>query len=111
MLAIFISPNYKSFVQSKIGSSGGEKSLPTTEETTQLSTTLSRLSYGIDALSRSGATQIVSTGSITPVAVVTPTAPAPLLPPPKPEPVVYPLSVALEAKLLPDVFARVSQNK
>ncbi len=111
MLAIFVSPDYKGFVQSKIGSSGGVKSLPITEESTELSATLSRLSYGIDALSRTGATQVVSTGSTAPVLGVAPALNIVPLPSSKPEPVVYPLSVALEAKLLPDVFARVSQNK
>lgn len=85
------------------------KSSVTAESTTALGTTMDRLAYGIEALSRSGTTTLVSTGAVVSTPAVS--TPLPVVIPAKPEPVIYPLSVALEAKLLPEIFSRVSQNK
>ena len=108
VLAIFVSPEYKTFIQSKISSQNVSKP-PTNESTTALESTIDKLTYGIEALSRTGSTIATSTGVVIPAPAVMP--PAIIVPPPKLEPVIFPLTIALQAKLLPNIFSRVSQNK
>jgi hypothetical protein len=122
VIAVFVSPEYKAWIQSKIGTRQSlEISSLETPAATKLSDTLDRLSYGIEALSGTGGTTQTgatirpsSSGSsasgnvVSPVSVATPIAP---VIPPKPEPTIYPLSVLLQAKMIPDVTPKIVENK
>ena len=122
VIAVFISPEYKAWIQSKVGTRQPlEISSLETPAATKLSNTLDRLSYGIEALSGTGGTtqtgvtiKPVFLGSATSGSVVSSVnVVAPIVPvvPPKPEPTIYPLSVLLQAKMIPDVTLKIVENK
>lgn len=121
MIAVFISPEYKTWIQSKVGTRQSlEASSLDTPAATKLSNTLDRLSYGIEALSgtggmtQTGATaKPISSGIAASGSVTSQNAVAPIVPviPPKPEPTIYPLSVLLQAKMIPDVTPKIVENK
>ena len=115
VIAIFILPEYKEFIQSKIGTRQPIQSeIIQTPEAIKLSDTLDRLSYGLEALSNTGGINS-QTGAIvkSTTPLVTPGASPSVVPsiPIKPEPTIYPLSVLLQAKMIPDIIPKIVENK
>jgi hypothetical protein len=117
VVAIFVSPDFKALIQSKIGTRQAQTVVSLeTPATAKLTDTLDRLTYGLEVLSGTG-TSVVQTGAVNKltipaiVAPVAPVIPAVILTPPKPEPTIYPLSVLLQAKMIPDITPKIVPNK
>lgn len=117
LVAIFISPAYKAKVQELIGTRSKTASLASIvedpaykEDVDQIRETIEQLTIGLNAITQTGVTSSLSasSGSITgeiesklPVTISAET----------PKPKEFPLSIPLQAKLMPDVFVKKVDNK
>ncbi len=121
IVGIFVSPAYKQMMQGFVGT--GSHSLVSqpvlntadSADLRDLNTTLDRLTVGLDALSGTGTAimQVASgsTASLSWVTISQPIKTEVVKPTPPPEPPVYPLSIPLQAKLMPDVSVKKVENR
>lgn len=117
VVAIFVSPAYKTKIQELIGTRSKTASLASIvndpaykEDVDQIRETIEQLTIGLNAIAQTGAVSSLSvgTGSIPRVAEL-PTPVTVAVETPKPKE--FPLSIPLQAKLMPDVFVKKVDNK
>jgi len=125
MVGIFVSPAYKLKIQEVIGSRNTISATPdivsdaNRDEVTKLQQTIEQLTVGIQALSGTGIIPVTVSGAVVPtgtggvpsVSVVPGNLPQAPVVIEKPKPKEYLLSIPLQAKLMPVVFVKKTENK